>query len=360
MDRRDKLLADLDLATNTGVEIGPLYRPLVAKSDGKIIYVDHADTKALRKKYEDDPAVNIEEIVEVDAVWGRQVLQACLKDEKVDYVIASHVIEHVPDLITWLEEIEAVLKPGGSLRLVVPDRRFTFDYLRRESRLCDIVNAYLLKARTPLPIAILDYVTLVRQVDVHAAWDGTLPAELPLVPGHVLEAAIRLARDQIANGSYHDVHCWVFTPRSFANLFAEAAAEGLIRYACKVLHDTEPDQLEFVAIIEPCANRDRIIDTWRRAAAAVKDFQPAQQSDPSAGLPFDRSLCDEIQSLKLSLAEREERLLKVEETLAAVVNSRSWKLTGPLRTLRQAFRFSQRDPLRPSVIRRRKPSTMGE
>lgn len=360
MERRDKLLADLDLVRSTGIEIGPLYRPLVGKSDGKVIYVDHADTKTIRKKYQDDPAVNIEEIVEVDAVWGTQALQACLKDEKVDYVIASHVIEHVPDLITWLEEIEAVLKPGGSLRLVVPDRRFTFDYLRRESRLCDIVNAYLLKARTPLPIAILDYVTSVRQVDVRAAWDGTLPAELPLVPGHVLKAAIGLARDQIANGTYHDVHCWVFTPRSFANLFAEAAAEGLIRYACKILHDTEPGQLEFVAILEPCAERDRIVDTWRQAAAAVKDFNLARQSDSSGGVPSDRFLSDQIESLKLSRAEREERLLKVEETLAAVVNSRSWKLTGPLRTLRQALRSSQRDTLRPSVTRRRKPSTKEE
>lgn len=59
MERRDKLLAKLDLATISGVEIGPLYGPVVAKADGKIIYVDHVDTKTLREKYASDPAVNI-------------------------------------------------------------------------------------------------------------------------------------------------------------------------------------------------------------------------------------------------------------------------------------------------------------
>src|SRR5215467_1601136 len=184
MDRRKKILSELDLTTTIGIEIGPLCRPIVTKADGNILYVDHADTMSLRKKYADDPAVNTAEIVDIDAVWGKQTLQECLKGEKVDYVIASHVIEHVPDMITWLDEIEAVLRPRGSLRLVVPDRRFTFDYLRRESRLCDIANAYLLKARTPLPIAILDFFISMRQVDLQAAWQGTLPAELPMVPGH--------------------------------------------------------------------------------------------------------------------------------------------------------------------------------
>jgi len=343
MERRDKLLSGLDITTSTGVEIGPLCRPAVAKSEGEIIYVDHADTAALRKKYADGPDVNTGEIAEVDAVWGEQTLQACLKDKKVDYVIASHVIEHVPDMITWLEEIEAVLRPEGSLRLVVPDRRFTFDYLRHESRLCDLVNAYVLRARTPLPIAILDHFISVRRVDLQAAWEGTLPAELPLVPGHDLNGGIGLAKDQVANGNYHDVHCWVFTPRSFANLFAEAAAEGLIRYACKTLYDTEPGQLEFVAILEPCADRDRIVNSWQQAVAAVKDFNPAQQSDSSDGSPSERSLSDQIRSLNLSLAETEERLRGVEKILAAVVNSRSWKLTGPLRSLRKAFRSSRRD-----------------
>ncbi len=338
MERRDKLLSGLDLTASTGVEIGPLCRPAVAKSEGKIIYVDHADTESIRTKYAADPAVNTGEIVEVDAVWGEQTLQVCLKHEKADYVIASHVIEHVPDMITWLEEIEAVLRPEGSLRLVVPDRRFTFDYLRRESRLCDVVNAYALKARTPLPIAILDHFISVRQVDLQAAWGGTLPADLPLVPGHNLNGGIRVARDQIANGTYHDVHCWVFTPRSFAKLFEEAAAEGLIHFTCEVIHDTEPGQLEFVVVLRLCRDREQVVESWRRAGSSVADFKAKEQSCAQDSPAAERSPPDETLSLRLLLTQKEEELLSVKHSLAAILDSRSWRLTEPLRSLRRAFR----------------------
>jgi hypothetical protein len=336
MDRREKILSELDLTKTIGIEIGPLCKPIVTKADGNILYVDHADMMSLRKKYADDPAVNAAEIVEIDAVWGKQTLQKCLKGEKVDYVIASHVIEHVPDMIAWLDEIDAVLRPGGSLRLVVPDRRFSFDYLRRESRLCDIANAYLLKARTPLPIAILDVFISTRQVDLQAAWHGTLPAELPMVPGHDFRGGMGVASDQIINGNYHDVHCWVFTPRSFAELFAEAAKEGLIRFACDLLYDTETNELEFVAILKPCTDIDRTIESWRRAAASVADLECSNRNN-RVDADLQALTVKELDQLKRELASKEEELTTVKQTLEGVLTSKSWRLTEPLRSLRRAF-----------------------
>ena len=57
MDRREKLLAGLDLARDKGIEIGPLDHPLVLKSEGDISYVDYADAGFLRDKYREDPNV---------------------------------------------------------------------------------------------------------------------------------------------------------------------------------------------------------------------------------------------------------------------------------------------------------------
>jgi hypothetical protein len=166
MERRDKLISGLDLRHGVGIEIGPLDRPAVTKQ------VDHADTASIRKKYQDNTEVNITSIVNVDAVWGSQTLQEAIgPDRNVDYIIASHVIEHVQDVITWLEELRAVLKPRGEVRLAVPDRRFTFDYLRRETTLADILNAYLLRARMPLPISILDFCLNVATVNNVDSWE---------------------------------------------------------------------------------------------------------------------------------------------------------------------------------------------
>jgi SAM-dependent methyltransferase len=212
MNLRDRIREGMDFSNKTTMEIGPLHRPFVLKTEGDVLYVDHADTETIRRKYKDDPLVDVADIVEIDAVWGEQTLEDCLGSTRmVDYIIASHVIEHVPDLITWLKELRSVLKTGGEIRLVVPDERFTFDYTRRITELPDVVDAYLRKARRPLPLYILDHVINVRHVDVGAAWAGPLDIK-SLVPYHSFEMAVGVAKDAFETTNYHDVHCWVFTP----------------------------------------------------------------------------------------------------------------------------------------------------
>ena len=117
-----------------GLEIGPLTRPLLTKVDGRTFYADHSSTEDLIKKYKGDPAVPEGDICEVDYDLRVVPLSKTNNHGNYDYVVASHVIEHVPDIIGWLGEIESILKVGGSLALVVPDKRYTFDYFRRESQ----------------------------------------------------------------------------------------------------------------------------------------------------------------------------------------------------------------------------------
>ena len=112
----------LDLALMTGAEIGPLWNPAVTKAEGRVVYVDHASTEDLRVKYASDPNVNVADLVGVDFVWGAQTLAQVLgADHQLDYVISSNVIENVPDMIKWFQEIRSVLKPGGIVNLAVPD-----------------------------------------------------------------------------------------------------------------------------------------------------------------------------------------------------------------------------------------------
>ena len=160
----------------TGIEIGPLLQPVVTKSEGDIIYVDHLDTELLKAKYADDQNVDTSKIVSVDAVWGSQTLSQAV-GRLVDYVIAPHVAEHVPDLVGRLGEIREALRPGGTLRLTVPDKRFTFDIDRRETELADVLAAYVIKARAPLPRAIIDVVSHDTRVDLTAVWDGRYQPE---------------------------------------------------------------------------------------------------------------------------------------------------------------------------------------
>ena len=133
MNRREKMLFGLgSLQSLQGIEIGALDNPLIQKSEGPIMYVDFTDAETLKKKYAVFADRNINNVVDVDVIWGQNNLSEALGNEHyIDYIIASHVIEHVPDLIGLLGEVQTVLKEGGTLRLAIPDRRYTCD-IRRE------------------------------------------------------------------------------------------------------------------------------------------------------------------------------------------------------------------------------------
>jgi SAM-dependent methyltransferase len=347
------------LRHSVGIEIGALDRPVIAKRDGEIIYVDHTDTASLRAKYKNDPNVDIAKIVDVDAVWGTQSLQQAIGLScKVDYIVASHVIEYVPDLITWLEELRAVLKPGGEVRLAVPDRRFTFDYLRRETTLADILNAYIARTRIPLPIAILDFFLNVASVGHIDAWEGSLNTSRP-TPMHTVDQATTVARDSFENGNYHDVHCWVFTPRSFGHLFAEAAEANLIRFSCGAFRDTARYHIEFFVTLRICDNHAETVKSWRHMERLAAEQESGSSSALSLNAPasdlansmaiiqsqFDRLETSAIEhgALLAKLSEQySARVGSLERKLDAVYDSTSWRLTGPLRAIVDAVRHRRK------------------
>jgi SAM-dependent methyltransferase len=268
-DRRDKILANLDLESLEGLEIGALASPLVRPREGNIFFVDYTDAETLKQKYANDPSVDTANIVDVDAIWGARSLQECIGvDKKVDYVVASHVVEHVPDLITWLSEIRSILRSGGTLRLAVPDRRYTFDYVRFETRIHDVVDAYLQKARAPLPRLVMEFFSQTCFVDCVAAWSGTLEIA-NLRRYNSLARSLALAEDALVNGSYHDVHCWVFTPASFAELCIEMAEVDLLGFACEHYIETARNELEFFVHMAPSDDKGEIIKSWTRMKTSL-------------------------------------------------------------------------------------------
>ena len=208
--------------------------------------------------------------------WGSGRLQdAFAPGFLANYVLASHVIEHVPDLVTWLADIRDILAPCGQLRLAVPDRRYTFDFLRRETELHRILDAYVQRATVPTPHVVLDHFLNFRRVDLHQAWRGTLdPAALP--PVFSVVEAIAKAREVIAQGTYLDVHCWVFTPSSFARLMEQATAAGLVRFACVDVQFPRPFDNDFVTGLRPSDNVQAIVSSWRQMRERAEQLDPLE------------------------------------------------------------------------------------
>jgi SAM-dependent methyltransferase len=53
-----------------------------------------------------------------------------IKDSSYDFLLSCHSLEHVANVIKTLKEWNRILKPGASLIVVLPDKRYTFDHNR--------------------------------------------------------------------------------------------------------------------------------------------------------------------------------------------------------------------------------------
>ena len=71
---RNRLTHQLDLANQSGIEIGPLVNPIVTRDLSNVKYVDRASTEELREWYSRDPKINIDDIMHIDYIWGDQTL----------------------------------------------------------------------------------------------------------------------------------------------------------------------------------------------------------------------------------------------------------------------------------------------
>lgn len=228
----------------TGLEIGALHAPTLLKSEHDVLYVDYASTEVV-KANQFDPSVNPDDIVDVDIVWGDRPLREAT-GRTVDYVVASHVIEHVPDLIGWLHELRDVLREGGVLGLTIPDKRFTFDALRNDTSLAEVVEAYVAGYRTPSLRQIYDVASLGVAIDAAEVWSGQV--DLDAKRGETLKRlkpALNLVRDLHARPRYNDAHCWVFSPLSFIDLVAQLAELDLFPYRIEHFHPTDTGWAEF-------------------------------------------------------------------------------------------------------------------
>lgn len=271
MDRTKKLLSGLSIEGKRGLEIGALCRPFIKAAEHNVIYADHASTEALREKYRQDPDVDIDEIVDVTAILGEGTLAHSV-GTTVDYVVASHVIEHVPNLIGWLNELCSILNEGGEIRLVVPDKRFTFDYLRATTRLSDVLYADLVKARFPMAHIVMDYVLNVVKLDGAKAWRSQIEPGT-LERHHTLRDAQNIAQQILSTNAYHDVHCWVFTPRSMAQLFVALTDHRLVELECVSFHDTAQDTIEFFVGMRQTKDFAQARRSWQSMAEAAKHVE---------------------------------------------------------------------------------------
>jgi hypothetical protein len=144
-----------------------------------------------------------------------------------------------------------VLRPGGFVNLVVPDKRVTFDVNRRLTEVSDLVDSYLRKASRASYAQLYDFHTrAVMPTDTLAMWDGTVNYSSTVRPGDLAAEALGGCRALRDSTDYADVHCSVFTPSSFIDIFEVLGDLELIDFAVADLVSTPPNTIEFYVRLE--------------------------------------------------------------------------------------------------------------
>ncbi len=222
--RAEGLVESFDTA-GTGLEIGPSHNPITPKSDGYDVRIlDHLSQSGLRKKYADH-GVNLDAIEEVDYIWKGESYLDLVGEQRFDWIIASHVIEHVPDLVRFVNDCVDILRPGGTLALVVPDMRYCFDALRSPTGLGELIDSHFAGRTAPSPGQVADFYLNLASRGTKTSWHENDSS--PWGREGRIDDALRFTQQAI-DGRAHDVHVWRFTPSSFRLQLAQLGLLGLV------------------------------------------------------------------------------------------------------------------------------------
>ena len=229
------------------IEIGPSFNPIAPKAAGWDSYsVDHTNRAGLVAKYGNDPTVDVSRIEEVDFVWSGGLISDAVPSDlhaTFDAFIASHVIEHTPDLIGFLNSAATLLKPEGIVVLAVPDKRYCFDYFQPLTTTGQLLEAHAQQRTRHSQRLGFDHIAYAIAGGGAGAW-GQHPLH-GLRFMHSVEQARDLFGSMEAEHGYVDIHAWRFTPASFEVLLLELARLDVIDW--RIERTTESEGCEFYA-----------------------------------------------------------------------------------------------------------------
>ena len=229
------------------LEIGPGHAPFPTSPAARVTYADRSVEGGRDATWPELAGQSRGPDAELDVDLDLDGLRA-VADESFDSVVACHLIEHLANPIAALREFERVLRRGGRLVLVVPDRNRTFDSVREPTSLAHLLD---------------DFGREVTEVDLEhiSEFCEAIFGQPPIHPDAVRElhnpARLDAERVNLHRRRTIHVHCW--TPEEFAVVLAGGLARGLLSWQLVDLYffddaGDQPDN-EFGLVLERSQSR---------------------------------------------------------------------------------------------------------
>jgi hypothetical protein len=328
----DKILAAIRPGMRV-LEIGPSIAPILPKRDGwDTCVVDHASKEELVDKYRPHAnVVDLSRIEDVDVVWTEGPLDVAVRktrQEAFDACVACHVLEHLPDPVGFLKALEKLLSPSGVVSLVIPDKRFCFDFFKPLSTVGALLEAHRQLAARHARHIVFDFEAYNVTSRGRIVW-GVEPVT-DLAFWKSLEDAKKVfdTYRSTRQDPYVDCHAWHFTPSSFEMAMLELAALGEIALSVDRAFPTQG--FEFYVTLRrgrDVPKKEQDLDARRLELLRATLAEVGAQAE----LLHERVKSDRSDGNARNASAEQFRIDVLERQLDTLLSSRSWRLTAPLR-----------------------------
>jgi len=246
------------------LEIGPLCFPCMPVGNSNVHTVDYFSVDELKENYKNDKNIDINKICNVTYVLKNKTKYNEIIPKIFDYCFSSHNIEHVPCLITFLNNVSSILKDNSYFFLCIPDYRYCFDHFRNPSNIFEILDSYYNNSDKPSPVSHLESTYLTCHNDSVKHWevlDNSIKNIFVSINEHktffnnqknkiIDEIEIIKQKYQTCKNEYIDAHCWKFTPFTFRNIIDILYQTKFIDFQIERVYKTLKGSNEFYVILK--------------------------------------------------------------------------------------------------------------
>lgn len=137
------------LCTGNGIEIGPGLNPQIKSSDRvNVKYIEQATPDEWEKLYGIDAKKTVDPKLWNDYVIGN-ANSIPVKSNSQNFIFSSHLVEHLANPLGHLEYWGTLLKKGGVIVAIIPDKSGCKDYVFKESSFEEIEEEYKSRLTEP-------------------------------------------------------------------------------------------------------------------------------------------------------------------------------------------------------------------
>lgn len=274
-DRSEYLQAmlqkNIDDSHLSALEISPWDNPFLRGDNVKYFGVEDAET--LRKAADDMNRPFKNAPIKIHFVGENGNLSVV--NEKFDIVFSAHVIEHCPDLVEHLQSVSKILNAGGLYVLIIPDKRYCFDYYHPESTISEVIDAFANGRKFPRLADVINFAytrthnaAVLHWLDYHGERYGykrqppvDADAQVEIMGEYFFDDGtdasfekfshlVERYSEALEHGSYISAHNWRFTPENFGYIINMLNQLNLVDLPIYRLCHTIWGRQEFIAMLE--------------------------------------------------------------------------------------------------------------